>query len=158
MRQSLPFFGPRVWHHSKPLLAFTTAILGGYLAVMTLAEDPSSELWEIALFGLAGIAAWWMVAIRPRTVLLDDSVAVVAWLRTRHIDLSEIVNGRSGFDGARLQLRNGKSINCGTLQTPNYLRWLGRTSRSDRAVTQILVAAAGARGDEPPYPPGVHRC
>jgi hypothetical protein len=146
-----------VWHHSKPLLILATLILLGFLAVMLGADDPSTAPWEVSLYCLAGVAVWWVVAIRPRTALVTDELVVVAWLRVRRVGVAEILSGHSGYHGAQLALRNGSSIVCGTLQTPNYDRFLGRQSRSDRAVSEILAAAAAARGDEPPVPGGKHR-
>lgn len=157
MQRPVPFLGPRVWHHSKPLLALSTLTLSGYLAVMLGADDPTTPPWEVGLYCIGGCGLWWMVVVRPRTVLLADELVVVAWLRVRRVGIAEVVSGHSGYYGARLALRDGSAIDCATLQTPNYDRFFGRRSRSDRAVFEILAAAAAARGEDPPDPRGRHR-
>lgn len=157
MQRRVPFRGRRVWHHSKPVLALSTLILAGYLGVMLGAGDPVTPAWEVAIFCLGGCVIWWMVVLRPRTVLLHDELVVVTWLLVRRFAIADVMAGHSGWHGAKLELRDGSSVRCGTLQTPIYDRLLGRQSRSDRAVLEILTGAAAARGDAPPDPRGRHR-
>lgn len=95
--------------------------------------------------GIAGLLYCFATSIR----LTEDRVVVRNLGLANEVCLSDIVEMEAGYSGTVLTTREGRTVRALAVEKPNYAKWLGRTSRSDRVLASIRAAIRQASA-----PPG----
>ena len=146
--------GENVWRPSaRARLAWVLLATVFLTGTTWLAMNGPLSLKDGILFGCADIA---FISLSPVVLfrwrmVLDSEVVSLVFLRVRRIELGRIVEAKVvPREGLTFVLDDGSTESFGALGNNAWAHRRKAASRADLAARAVLVAAAAARGEEPP--------
>ncbi|WP_207024801.1 hypothetical protein [Phycicoccus sp. DTK01] len=146
--------GVNVWRPSVRArlswVLLVTVFLVGTTSLAMSGPLPTKDGLLFACADIAFISLSPVVLFRWRMVLGSDVVSLV-FLRVRRIELRRIVEAKVvPREGLTFVLDDGSTESFGALGNTAWAHRRATASRADLAARAVLVAAAEARGEEPP--------
>ncbi len=117
------------------------------IAVDAVFVQRSEPYWLGALLVLSGALLVWLFAFRPRLILDVDQVIVRNPLRTRRLDLRDVVAVEPGYSGVEFHRRSARPVRAWAVQKTNASWMLGLRTPADAVAATLTECAEAARGD-----------